>query len=101
MGALPGWPDSLASSRQLFARESLRTLCLASREVSEAEYHSWRRRHHQAMVGLQDRARELDRLYEEMEQSLQVGWLQLSRTGSAGPTGARVWGSALWDEQVK
>ncbi|XP_064031363.1 phospholipid-transporting ATPase IK [Pogoniulus pusillus] len=54
----------------LFAREALRTLCLASREVSEAEYRSWRRRHHQAMVGLQDRA--LDRLYEEMEQSLQL-----------------------------
>ncbi|NXX49882.1 AT8B3 ATPase, partial [Tricholaema leucomelas] len=56
----------------LFAQETLRTLCLASREVSEAEYSSWHRRHQQAMVGLQDRAWELDRLYEEMEQNLQL-----------------------------
>ncbi|NWI60780.1 AT8B3 ATPase, partial [Calyptomena viridis] len=55
-----------------FAEETLRTLCLASKEVSEAEYHEWGRRHHEASVLLQERARELDRLYEEMEQNLQL-----------------------------
>ncbi|XP_009068081.1 PREDICTED: phospholipid-transporting ATPase IK, partial [Acanthisitta chloris] len=55
-----------------FAEETLRTLCLASKEVSEAEYHEWSRRHHEASVLLQDRARELDKLYEEMEQNLQL-----------------------------
>ncbi|NXP77030.1 AT8B3 ATPase, partial [Ramphastos sulfuratus] len=55
-----------------FAQETLRTLCLASREVSEAEYSSWGRRHLQASIQLQDRPRELDRLYEELEQNLQL-----------------------------
>ncbi|XP_071434117.1 phospholipid-transporting ATPase IK isoform X1 [Pithys albifrons albifrons] len=56
----------------LFAEETLRTLCMASKEVSEAEYQEWGRRHHEATVLLQDRAQELDRLYEEMEQNLQL-----------------------------
>ncbi|XP_040446384.1 phospholipid-transporting ATPase IK [Falco naumanni] len=55
-----------------FAEETLRTLCLASKEVSEAEYSTWSRRHREASVLLQDRARELDKLYEEMEQDLQL-----------------------------
>ncbi|XP_009696019.1 PREDICTED: phospholipid-transporting ATPase IK, partial [Cariama cristata] len=55
-----------------FAEETLRTLCLASKEVSEVEYSEWSRRHCEASVLLQDRARELDKLYEEMEQNLQL-----------------------------
>ncbi|NXL66290.1 AT8B3 ATPase, partial [Chordeiles acutipennis] len=55
-----------------FAEETLRTLCLASKEVSEVEYNEWSRRHREASVLLQDRARELDKLYEEMEQNLQL-----------------------------
>ncbi|XP_075031954.1 phospholipid-transporting ATPase IK [Calonectris borealis] len=55
-----------------FAEETLRTLCLASKEVSEVEYSEWSRRHHEASILLQDRARELDKLYEEMEQNLQL-----------------------------
>uniref|UniRef100_A0A8D0EZU9 Phospholipid-transporting ATPase n=1 Tax=Strix occidentalis caurina TaxID=311401 RepID=A0A8D0EZU9_STROC len=65
-----GRPD--VSSLQRFAEETLRTLCLASKEVSEIEYSMWSRRHHEASVLLQDRARELDKLYEEMEQNLQL-----------------------------
>nr|XP_025966960.1 phospholipid-transporting ATPase IK [Dromaius novaehollandiae] len=55
-----------------FAAETLRTLCLASKVVSEADYSKWSRRYHEASVLLQDRARELDKLYEEMEQNLQL-----------------------------
>ncbi|KFU91213.1 putative phospholipid-transporting ATPase IK, partial [Chaetura pelagica] len=55
-----------------FAEETLRTLCLASKEVSEAEYGVWSRRHQEASVLLQGRAQELDKLYEEMEQNLQL-----------------------------
>ncbi|NXC21569.1 AT8B3 ATPase, partial [Corythaeola cristata] len=55
-----------------FAEETLRTLCVASKEVSEVEYSMWSRRHREANVLLQDRARELDKLYEEMEQNLQL-----------------------------
>ncbi|NXC74354.1 AT8B3 ATPase, partial [Anhinga anhinga] len=55
-----------------FAEETLRTLCLASKEVSEVEYSEWSRRHREASVLLQDRAQELDKLYDEMEQNLQL-----------------------------
>ncbi|XP_025932300.1 phospholipid-transporting ATPase IK [Apteryx rowi] len=55
-----------------FAAETLRTLCLASKVVSEADYSKWSRRYHEASVLLQDRARELDKVYEEMEQNLQL-----------------------------
>ncbi|NXM84822.1 AT8B3 ATPase, partial [Oenanthe oenanthe] len=49
-----------------FAEETLRTLCAASREVSEAEFRAWSRRHGAAT------ALELHRLYEEMERDLQL-----------------------------
>ncbi|NXB17292.1 AT8B3 ATPase, partial [Rhagologus leucostigma] len=67
-------PNETLTERALdrFAGETLRTLCVASREVSEAEFRAWSRRHREAAVLLQDRARELDRLYEEMEQNLQL-----------------------------
>ncbi|OXB70903.1 UNVERIFIED_CONTAM: hypothetical protein H355_005485, partial [Colinus virginianus] len=55
-----------------FAEETLRTLCLASKELSEAEYEEWGRRHRAANILLQGRARELDRLHEEMEQDLEL-----------------------------
>lgn len=48
-------------------------MCLASKEVSEVEYSDWSRRHREASILLQGRAWELDKLYEEMEQNLQVG----------------------------
>ncbi|NWS31058.1 AT8B3 ATPase, partial [Polioptila caerulea] len=67
-------PNETLTERALdrFAEETLRTLCVASREVSEAEFRAWSRRHREAVVLLQDRAQELDRLYEEMEQNLQL-----------------------------
>ncbi|NXQ57227.1 AT8B3 ATPase, partial [Anthoscopus minutus] len=67
-------PSETLTERALdrFAEETLRTLCVASREVSEAEFRTWSRRHHEATLLLQDRAQQLDRLYEEMEQNLQL-----------------------------
>ncbi|KFV94101.1 putative phospholipid-transporting ATPase IK, partial [Eurypyga helias] len=67
-------PNETITERALdrFAEETLRTLCLASKEVSEIEYSEWSRRHREASVLPQDCARELDKLYEEMEQNLQL-----------------------------
>ncbi|NWT19597.1 AT8B3 ATPase, partial [Vireo altiloquus] len=67
-------PNETLTERALdrFAEETLRTLCVASREVSEAEFRAWSRRHGEAAGLLQERVRELDRLYEEMEQNLQL-----------------------------
>ncbi|XP_040548619.1 phospholipid-transporting ATPase IK isoform X3 [Gallus gallus] len=64
--------DFTERALDLFAEETLRTLCLASKELSEAEYDEWGRRHRVANVLLQGRACELDRLYEEMEQDLEL-----------------------------
>uniref|UniRef100_A0A8C0G3C0 ATPase phospholipid transporting 8B3 n=1 Tax=Chelonoidis abingdonii TaxID=106734 RepID=A0A8C0G3C0_CHEAB len=61
------------SPLQSFAEETLRTLCLASKEVKEEDYAEWSKKHHEASVLLQNRAQELDKVYEEIEQDLQVG----------------------------
>ncbi|XP_066840116.1 phospholipid-transporting ATPase IK isoform X4 [Anser cygnoides] len=67
-------PSETFTERALdcFAEETLRTLCLASKVVSEAEYCEWSRRHQEASILLQDRAWQLDSLYEEMEQNLEL-----------------------------
>lgn len=48
-------------------------MCLATKEVEEKEYAQWSKKHHAASVLLQNRAQELDKVYEEIEQDLQVG----------------------------
>ncbi|KAL8177655.1 UNVERIFIED_CONTAM: Phospholipid-transporting ATPase IK, partial [Gekko kuhli] len=55
-----------------FAEETLRTLCLATKEVEEKEYAQWSKKHHAASVLLQNRAQELDKVYEEIERDLQL-----------------------------
>ncbi|XP_074834231.1 phospholipid-transporting ATPase IK [Carettochelys insculpta] len=55
-----------------FAKETLRTLCLASKEVKEEDYTEWSKKHHEASVLLQNRAEALDKVYEEIEQDLQL-----------------------------
>ena len=39
-----------------FAEDALRTLCLAWREIDEAEYKMWTAEHHEASTSLEDRA---------------------------------------------
>lgn len=68
-----GVPASSACWPQSFATETLRTLCLACKEVDEDVYEEWRQRHQEASILLQNRAQALQEVYEEMEQSLQVG----------------------------
>ncbi|XP_075759356.1 phospholipid-transporting ATPase IK isoform X2 [Pelodiscus sinensis] len=55
-----------------FAEETLRTLCLACKEVAEEDYAEWCKKHHEASVLLENRAQELDKVYEEIEQDLQL-----------------------------
>ncbi|XP_042334728.1 phospholipid-transporting ATPase IK, partial [Sceloporus undulatus] len=55
-----------------FAQETLRTLCLATKEVTAEEYAAWSKKHHDASVLLQGRAQQLDKVYEEMECNLQL-----------------------------
>ncbi|XP_057564031.1 phospholipid-transporting ATPase IK isoform X2 [Hippopotamus amphibius kiboko] len=60
--------EALAS----FAEQTLRTLCLAYKEVNEDTYEEWRQRHQDASILLQNRAHALHQVYEEMEQNLQL-----------------------------
>ncbi|KAJ6655156.1 hypothetical protein lerEdw1_005634, partial [Lerista edwardsae] len=63
---------STAKALDSFAAETLRTLCLATREVGEEEFAIWSKKHHAASVLLQNRAQELDKLYEVMEKDLKL-----------------------------
>ncbi|XP_054939126.1 phospholipid-transporting ATPase IK isoform X15 [Physeter macrocephalus] len=60
--------EALAS----FAEQTLRTLCVACKEVDEDMYEEWRQRHQEASILLQSRAHALHQVYEEMEQNLQL-----------------------------
>ncbi|XP_059015277.1 phospholipid-transporting ATPase IK isoform X1 [Mustela lutreola] len=60
--------EALAS----FAEQTLRTLCLAYKQVGEDAYEEWRQRHQEASVLLQNRAHALHQVYEDMEQDLQL-----------------------------
>uniref|UniRef100_A0A7M4EP88 Phospholipid-transporting ATPase n=1 Tax=Crocodylus porosus TaxID=8502 RepID=A0A7M4EP88_CROPO len=55
-----------------FAEETLRTLCLASKEVKEKDYTEWSKKHHKASIMLENRAQELDKVYEEIEKDLKL-----------------------------
>ncbi|KAM8764541.1 phospholipid-transporting ATPase IK-like [Rhynchonycteris naso] len=55
-----------------FAEQTLRTLCLAYKKVEEDMYKDWCQRHQDASVLLQNRAQALHRVYEEIEQNLQL-----------------------------
>uniref|UniRef100_A0A4X2LEV9 Phospholipid-transporting ATPase n=1 Tax=Vombatus ursinus TaxID=29139 RepID=A0A4X2LEV9_VOMUR len=70
----PGCPNEHATEKALdtFAEETLRTLCLASKEVEEEVYQEWSQRYHDASVLLQNRAQGLDAVYEDMEKDLNL-----------------------------
>ncbi|KAI5293450.1 hypothetical protein KEM52_005521, partial [Ascosphaera acerosa] len=53
-----------------FAREGLRTLCIAQRELSEEEYAEWNARHDEAAAALTDRDLKLEEVSSEIEQDL-------------------------------
>ncbi|XP_043909903.1 phospholipid-transporting ATPase IC-like [Protopterus annectens] len=55
-----------------FAEETLRTLCVAWKEVPEDIFQEWSKKHHRASVALQGRAEELHAVYEEMETELKL-----------------------------
>ncbi|XP_050995756.1 phospholipid-transporting ATPase IK [Acomys russatus] len=55
-----------------FAEQTLRTLCLAYKEVSEDAYKVWEPEHREAALLLQNRAQALHQVYNKMEQNLQL-----------------------------
>nr|XP_048316334.1 phospholipid-transporting ATPase IK isoform X2 [Myodes glareolus] len=55
-----------------FAEQTLRTLCLAYKEVAEETYKQWEPEHQEATLLLQNRAQALHQVYNKMEQNLQL-----------------------------
>ncbi|XP_076414963.1 phospholipid-transporting ATPase IK isoform X5 [Peromyscus maniculatus bairdii] len=55
-----------------FAEQTLRTLCLAYKEVAEDAYKQWEPEHQEAALLLQNRAQALHHVYNKMEQNLQL-----------------------------
>ena len=61
---------ALNSSWQDYATEGLRTLCLASRDIPEAEYHQWALVYDQAATMINGRGEALDKAAEIIEKDL-------------------------------
>ncbi|XP_063771913.1 phospholipid-transporting ATPase IK isoform X2 [Pseudophryne corroboree] len=59
-------------SLEMFAQETLRTLCVAFKDVAPAVYTEWSKRHHEASVTLKNRAQCLEMVYDEMESNLML-----------------------------
>ncbi|KAI3405689.2 DRS2 [Candida oxycetoniae] len=53
-----------------FAAEGLRTLCIASRIVSQQEYKEWSQKYYEASTSLQDRGDKMDEVAELIEKDL-------------------------------
>src|SRR5690606_5265000 len=70
----PGQQQALrrttAEHLEMFAREGLRTLCVAERVLSEAEYQTWNQKHELAAAALSDREMKLEEVANSIEQHL-------------------------------
>lgn len=55
-----------------FSEETLRTLCLAYKEVEEDDYMTWKLHHDEASVTLSNREETLEKVYEDLEMDLQL-----------------------------
>lgn len=62
--------QTTAEHLEMFAREGLRTLCIAQRVLSEDEYQSWKREHDKAATALHDREEKLEQVADQIEQEL-------------------------------
>lgn len=59
-----------AEHLEMFAREGLRTLCIAERTLSEHEYLEWRKEHDKAATAMHDREEKLEEIADKIEQNL-------------------------------
>ncbi|KAI9804975.1 MAG: hypothetical protein M1833_006278 [Piccolia ochrophora] len=71
-GEQPGLRQSTAEHLEMFAREGLRTLCIAQRELSEEEYQAWSKEHDIAAAAMQDREDKLETIADTIERELSL-----------------------------
>ncbi|KAL1641076.1 phospholipid transporting ATPase [Diplodia intermedia] len=63
---------STAEHLEMFAREGLRTLCIAERELTEEEYRDWNVRHEVAASSVTDREQKLEEVSDSIERDLML-----------------------------
>ncbi|XP_031681931.1 phospholipid-transporting ATPase IC [Oncorhynchus kisutch] len=56
----------------IFANETLRTLCLCYKDISKQEFDAWAKKHKAASVAMSNREAALDRVYEQIESNLMM-----------------------------
>jgi phospholipid-translocating ATPase len=61
---------STAEHLEMFAREGLRTLCIAQRELNEHEYQEWNKEHEIASAALTDREDKMEAVSDMIERDL-------------------------------
>jgi phospholipid-translocating ATPase len=59
-----------AEHLEMFAREGLRTLCIARKELTEEEYRNWKKQHDAAASALENREEKLENVADMIEQEL-------------------------------
>ena len=69
-GAQPELRQSTSDHLEVFAREGLRTLCVAHRVLGEEEYQEWNKRHEAAAAAMTDREILLEEAASSIEQNL-------------------------------
>lgn len=69
-GEQPELRRTTAEHLEMFAREGLRTLCIAQRELGEEEYQEWNRRHDLAASAVTNREEKLEEVADSIEREL-------------------------------
>ncbi|KAL1311298.1 hypothetical protein AAFC00_001481 [Neodothiora populina] len=69
-GEQPELRKVTAEHLEMFAREGLRTLCIAQRELSEQEYQVWNKEHDLAAAAITDREDKLELVSDAIEREL-------------------------------
>uniref|UniRef100_A0A8C2HS86 ATPase phospholipid transporting 8B1 n=1 Tax=Cyprinus carpio TaxID=7962 RepID=A0A8C2HS86_CYPCA len=62
--------ETTQEALDIFANETLRTLCLCYKDISQAEFDAWSQKHQAASVSMGNREEALDTVYEEIEENL-------------------------------
>jgi len=71
-GEQPELRKSTAEHLEMFAREGLRTLCIAQKSLTEEEYKAWAKEHDLAASAVSERDEKLERVADSIERELML-----------------------------
>ncbi|XP_067279795.1 phospholipid-transporting ATPase IC [Pseudorasbora parva] len=64
--------ETTQEALDIFANETLRTLCLGYKDISQEEFDAWAQKHQEASISMGDREEALDAVYEMIENNLML-----------------------------